>query len=51
MNLTNEEIKALQLYFETTTIDITKLSRKIGVKEVKHLSKAVDKILDHETNS
>ena len=47
MNLTNEEVMALQAYFDETTINITKLIRAIGLKKTQAFEAVLDKIYKH----
>ena len=51
MKLTKEEVKALKVYFDETTINITKLIKKIGLETVKDLEKAIDKIYKDDTTA
>ena len=44
MILIKEEVEALQYYFDETTINISSLIKKIGLKKVKEFEKVVDKI-------
>lgn len=44
MKLTKEEVKALRLYLDETTINITSLIKKIGLVNVKQFEKVIDKI-------
>jgi hypothetical protein len=44
MTLTNEEVEALKAYFDVTTINITSLIKKIGLKKVKELDAVTDKL-------
>lgn len=44
MTLTNEEVDALKAYFDKTTINITSLIKKIGLKKVKEFELVIDKI-------
>lgn len=44
MTLTKEEVEALQAYFDETTINISSLIKKIGLKKVKEFQAVIDKI-------
>jgi hypothetical protein len=44
MTLTKEEAEALRYYFDETTINISSLIKKIGLKKVKEFEKVVDKL-------
>lgn len=44
MTLTKEEVEALQAYFDETTINISSLIKKIGLKKVKEFEAVIDKI-------
>ena len=44
MKLTKEEVKALRLYLDETTINISSLIKKIGLKKVKEFEAVIDKI-------
>jgi hypothetical protein len=44
MELTKEEVEALKAYFDETTINITSLIKKIGLKKVKEFEAVIDKI-------
>jgi len=44
MKLTKEEVRALRLYLDETTINITTLIKKIGLLNVKEFEKVIDKI-------
>jgi hypothetical protein len=44
MTLTKEEVEALRAYFDETTINITKLIKKIGLDKTKKLESIYDKI-------
>tara|TARA_R110000868_G_scaffold285115_1_gene545602 strand:- start:351 stop:500 length:150 start_codon:yes stop_codon:yes gene_type:complete len=44
MTLTKEEIETLRNYFDETSINITKLIKKIGLKETKKFEAVIDKI-------
>lgn len=44
MTLTKEEVEALRAYFDETTINITKLIKKIGLDKTKKLELIYDKI-------
>ena len=44
MKLTKQEVRALRLYLDETTINITTLSKKIGLINVKEFEKVIDKI-------
>jgi hypothetical protein len=44
MELTKEEVQALKAYFDETTINITSLIKKIGLKKVKEFEAVIDKI-------
>ena len=44
MTLTKEEVEALHAYFDETTINISSLIKKIGLKKVKEFEKVVDKL-------
>jgi hypothetical protein len=50
MRLTKEDLEALHAYFDETTIDITKLIKKIGLDKVKNFEKVIDKIYKEKTN-
>lgn len=43
MELTKEEVEALKAYFDITTINITSLIKKIGLKKVKEFEAVIDK--------
>jgi len=44
MTLTNEEVEALKAYFDETTINISSLIKKIGLKKVKEFELVINKI-------
>jgi hypothetical protein len=44
MTLTNKEVEALKAYFDETTINISSLIKKIGLKKVKEFELVIDKI-------
>ena len=44
MTLNNEEVEALKAYFDETTINISSLIKKIGLKKVKEFELVIDKI-------
>lgn len=44
MTLTKDEVKALRAYFDETTINISKLIKKIGLNETKKFELVIDKI-------
>ena len=44
MTLTKEEVEALHAYFDETTINITKLIKKIGLAKTKKFEFVIDKI-------
>jgi hypothetical protein len=44
MTLNNEEVEALKAYFDETTINISSLIKKIGLKQVREFEKVIDKI-------
>jgi hypothetical protein len=44
MKLTKEEVKALRLYLDETTINISSLIKKIGLANVKTFESVIDKI-------
>lgn len=44
MKLTKEEVRALRLYLDETTININTLIKKIGLLNVKEFEKVIDKI-------
>jgi len=44
MTLTNEEVEALQAYFDETTINISSLIKKIGLKKVREFEAVIDKL-------
>jgi methylphosphotriester-DNA--protein-cysteine methyltransferase len=44
MTLTKEEAEALRNYFDETSINITKLIKKIGLKQTKKFEEVIDKI-------
>ena len=44
MTLTKDEVKALRAYFDETTINISKLIKKIGFNETKKFELVIDKI-------
>jgi hypothetical protein len=44
MTLTEEEVNALRAYFDETTINISKLIKKIGLKETKKFETVIDKL-------
>ena len=46
MTLNNEEVEALKAYFDETTINISSLIKKIGLKQVKEFEKVIDKIYE-----
>lgn len=48
MTLTKEEVKALQAYFDETTINISSLIKKIGLKKVNEFQLVIDKIYKKE---
>lgn len=51
MTLTNEEVDALKSYFDETTINITSLIKKIGLKKVKEFELVIDKIYKKDGRS
>lgn len=51
MKLTTEEVEALKAYFDETTINISSLIKKIGLKKVKEFEAVIDKIYEHGTKS
>ena len=51
MKLTKEEVRALKLYLDETTINITSLIKKIGVINVREFEKVINKIYkEYEDN-
>jgi hypothetical protein len=44
MKLTKQEVRALRLYLDETTINITSLIKKIGVINVREFEKVIHKI-------
>jgi NTP pyrophosphatase (non-canonical NTP hydrolase) len=44
MKLDKEEVKALRIYLDEVTINITSLIKKIGVTNVRAFEKVIDKI-------
>ena len=46
MTLSNEEVEALKAYFDETTINISSLIKKIGLKKVKEFELVIDKIYE-----
>lgn len=51
MTLSNEEIEALKAYFDVTTINITTLIKKIGLKKVKEFESVIDKIYKEDART
>lgn len=51
MRLTKEEVKALRLYLDETTINITSLIKKIGLVNVKQFEKVIDKIYKEDVTT
>lgn len=51
MNITKEEIEALHSYFDETTINISSLIKKIGLKKTKTFEKFIDKIYKEKENA
>lgn len=50
MELTTEEVEALQAYFDETNINITNLIKKIGLKQVGVFQTVIDKVYKQQTN-
>lgn len=50
MKLTEQDLKALVAYFDTTNIDITRLIKKIGLENVKNFQEVIDKIYKEKSN-
>ena len=48
MTLTKDEVKALRAYFDETTINISKLIKKVGLDETKRFESVIDKIYKHK---
>ena len=44
MTLTNAEVEALKAYFDETTINISGLIKKIGLKKVNNFEAVIDKL-------
>jgi hypothetical protein len=44
MTLSKEEVEALKAYFDETTINITSLIKKIGLKKVREFEAVIDKL-------
>lgn len=51
MRLTKEEVKALRLYLDETTINITSLIKKIGLNNVREFEKVIDKIYKEDVTT
>lgn len=51
MTLTEQEIEALKVYFDETTINITSLIKKIGKEKVKMFEKVIEKVYDWNTEN
>ena len=49
ITLTDEEQEGLTAYFDVTTINITALIKKIGLKKVKTFESVIDKL--YKTNN
>lgn len=48
MEITKEEIEALKAYFDGTSINVTSLIKKIGLKQVKVFESVIDKLYKYE---
>lgn len=51
MTLTNDEVEALKAYFDETTINISSLIKKIGLKKVKEFELVIDKIYKEDART
>ena len=51
MKLTKEEVRALRLYLDEITINITSLIKKIGLSNVREFEKVIDKIYKEDART
>lgn len=51
MKLTTEEVAVLVAYLDETTINLTRLQKKIGLEKIRLFNNLIDKIYEHGTKS